>query len=314
MKKLFKILAVLFLILLISGFTIYFYIDQGEIPSYPIEKIDYQASVTPQAIERGKKLTMMLCTNCHTDPLTGELTGTRMLDAPVEFGQIYSTNITQDLQYGIGNWSDAELLFLLRTGIKKDGQYSPPYMAKLPTMADEDINAIIAFLKSNDPLVQPKAVPNQESTPGFLTKFLCKIAWKPFEMPTQAIPMPDTQNTLEYGKYLAHNLDCFSCHSADFKSNDFLNPEKSKGYFGGGNKTLNKNGEVILTTNLTPDHTHGIGKWTQDEFINSLKYGQKKEGGTVKYPMQPYPYLSDHEAASIYQYLKTIPALETKIE
>lgn len=311
MKKLLKILVTLLLvIIIIMGISAYFYIDYSDIPSYAIDKPDYQAVITPQSIERGKKLTLMLCANCHTDPQTGNLTGTKMLDAPEEFGHIYSPNITQDRQYGIGDWSDAELLVLLRTGIKKDGQYTPPYMAKLPTMADEDINAIISFLKSDDPLVQAKAVADQESEPGFLTKFLCKVAWKPFDLPNQPIPMPDTNNTIEYGKYLAHNLDCFSCHSADFKTNDYLNPEKSPGYFGGGNKTLNKKGEMILTTNLTPDNDHGIGNWTQMDFIKALKYGIKKEGGSVKYPMMPYPYLTDYEASAIYQYLKTIPALK----
>lgn len=310
MKKLFKILAILLLLFIITAISAYIYIDQSEIPSYRVEKPDYQAVMNPKSIERGKNLALMLCANCHTNPQTGQLTGTKMLDAPVEFGHIYAPNITQDREHGIGTWSDAELLVLLRTGIKKDGQYAPPYMAKLPTMADEDINAIISFLKSNDPLVQAKAVPDQESEPGFLTKFLCKIAWKPFDMPQHPIPMPDTNNAIEYGKYLAHNLDCFSCHSADFKTNNYLNPEKSPGYFGGGNQTLNKKGELILTSNLTPDNDHGIGLWTQKEFIESLKYGIKKEGGSIKYPMMPYPYLTDYEASAIYQYLKTIPALK----
>lgn len=66
-------------------------------------------------------------------------------------GKIYSQNITQDSTYGIGNWTDAELLYLLRTGIKKDGQYIPPYMAKLTVTSDQDINAIISFLRSDDP-------------------------------------------------------------------------------------------------------------------------------------------------------------------
>ena len=100
-------------------------------------------------------------------------------------------------------------------------------MAKLPHMADDDINAIISFLRSDDPLVAADPIPDQPSQPSFLTKLLCQVVMKPFPMPTEKIAMHDTTNVIELGEYLAHNLDCFSCHSADFKTNDFLHPEKT---------------------------------------------------------------------------------------
>lgn len=237
-----------------------------------------------------------------------------MYDAPPEFGEIYSPNITQDKKHGIGEWTDAELLYLLRTGIKRDGKYAPPYMAKLPTMADEDINALIAFLRSDDPLVAANSTPDQPSQPSFLTKLLCKVAWKPFPMPTSPIELPDTTNTLALGKYLAHNLDCFSCHSADFKTNDFMNPEMSEGYFGGGNKTLNLEGQIILTSNLTPDSETGIGQWDEAAFIKAVKFGLKEGEHPLQYPMVPYAMLSNTEVSAIYQYLKTIPAIVNKVE
>ena len=65
------------------------------------------------------------------------------MDAPKEFGEIYAPNITKDTQYGIGGWTDAEIMYLLRTGIKRDGSYVPPYMAKLPMLSDEDMASII---------------------------------------------------------------------------------------------------------------------------------------------------------------------------
>ncbi|MBT8289485.1 MAG: cytochrome c, partial [Muriicola sp.] len=155
MKRILKYFGMTMGILILVLIAIGLYIGANDIPTYEIEKIEFSAVTTPEALERGKKLTTMLCANCHMDKSSGKLTGTRMLDAPPEFGEIYSQNITQDENVGIGSWTDAELLYLLRTGIKKDGQYSPPYMAKLPVMADEDLNAIIAFLRSDDPLVNP---------------------------------------------------------------------------------------------------------------------------------------------------------------
>lgn len=313
MRKALKILGFVLVIIVAVIATGFLTINSSEIPTYEVQKIDFQAVSTPESIERGKKLVSMLCASCHKNHETGKLTGTRMHDAPPEFGEIYTPNITQDKKYGIGDWTDGELLYLLRTGIKRDGQYAPPYMAKLPTMADEDLNAIISFLRSNDPLVSADPTPDQPSKPSFLTKLLCRIIMKPFPMPEQPIAMPDTLDKVALGRYLAHNLDCFSCHSADFKTNDFLKPEQSQGYFGGGNKPLNQEGQVMLTPNLTPDSETGIGNWTEQQFIQAVKYGLKEGEPALQYPMNPYAQLTDAEAGAIFYYLKTIPPIKNEV-
>ena len=314
MKKAFKIIGIglLIIIALIGlGAT---YINSNDLPSYEVQTIDFQADINPESVARGKKIVSMLCASCHMNREKGNLTGTQMLDAPSEFGVIYSQNITNDKTHGIGDWTDSEILYLLRTGIKRDGKYSPPYMAKLPHMADDDINAIISFLRSDDPLVAADPIPDQPSQPSFLTKLLCQVVMKPFPMPTEKIAMPDTTNVIELGEYLAHNLDCFSCHSADFKTNDFLHPEKSPGYFGGGNKPLNLEGKIVLTPNLTPDPETGIGKMTEEQFIRAVRYGLKSGEASLQYPMLPYPALTDLEASAIFKYLKTIPPIKNKVE
>jgi len=314
MKKVLKITGVgLGVIVLLIGIVLLF-IGASDIPSYEMEKIDFKVNSSPEAIARGEKLALMLCASCHLNPKTNKLTGHKMMDAPPEFGEIYSQNITQDKTYGIGDWTDGELVYLFRTGIKRDGQYSPPYMAKLPHMADEDINAIIAFLRSDHPMVAADPTPDTPTEPSLLTKILCRVAFKPLPMPTAAIPLPNENQTLELGKYLAHNLDCFSCHSADFKTNDFLNPELSVGYFAGGNKPLDMQGRVMLTSNLTPDKETGIGNWTKEDFIRAVKYGQKKGEKALTYPMLPYPQLTDAEAGAIYEYLQSIPPIKNKVE
>lgn len=314
MKKTLKIVGIILSVVIIIGVVGAIYVNSKGIPSYPVEKVDYKIYSTPSGIKRGKKLAMMLCVNCHTDPKTGKLTGTQMLDAPKEFGKIFSANITQDKTHGIGDWTDAELMYLLRTGIKRDGKYAPPYMPKFPTMADEDLEAIIAFLKSDDPLVAADNTEDFPTEPSLLTKFLCMVAFKPLPMPQQEIILPDTTDKIALGKYLAHNLECFSCHSADFKTNNFLTPELSEGYFGGGNKPLNKKGEVMVTPNLTPDVETGIGSWSEAKFIKALKFGVKEGEEALRYPMVPYPHLSDVEAKAIYEYLKTIPPIQNKVE
>src|SRR6478735_5903691 len=102
------------------------------IPKYDPIHVDMKVEVTPERVERGRVWANALCAGCHLDATSGKLTGRKMVDAPPEFGPIYSRNITKDADHGIGKWTDGELVVLLRTGLKPDGQYIPPYMAKLP--------------------------------------------------------------------------------------------------------------------------------------------------------------------------------------
>jgi mono/diheme cytochrome c family protein len=314
MKKFLKIILILLGIVVSLAIIAFIFIEVRGIPSYEAKKIDYKVEVTPERIQRGKKIASMLCANCHMNPGTGALTGHKMLEAPKQFGEIYSQNITQDRQYGIGDWTDGELLYLLRTGIKRDGQYAPPWMAKLPHMSDEDIASVIAFLHSNDPMVLAAAVPDQRCEPSFLAKFLCLVAFKPLPFPDHKIEMPDTNNTVELGRYLVHNLDCYTCHSADFKTNDYLNPPLSAGYFAGGNKPLNKEGKPMVTPNLTPDKETGIGLWSEEKFVTALKTGIVEGQPALRYPMVPFVQLTDREAKAIYAYLQTVPPINHKVE
>lgn len=313
MKKVLKYigLAVAVLILVIAGWLLY--IASSDIPTYETQAVDFTLKSSPEAIERGAKLASMLCASCHLNAETGRLSGKHMLDAPKEFGEVYSQNITNDNNVGIGSWTDTELVYLFRTGIKRDGQYAPPYMPKLTEMADEDINAVVAFLRSDHPLVAADASPDKPCKPSFLTKLLSRIEWKPFPYPTKPIPMPDSTNSVQLGEYLAHNLDCFSCHSSDFKTNNFVEPRLSEGYFGGGNKPLDNEGRVMLTPNLTPDKETGIGNWSKLKFINAVRFGLVEGDRALLYPMLPYSHLSETEAGAIFDYLQTIPPIKNKV-
>src|SRR5439155_18277941 len=254
--------------------------------------------------------------HCHLDPNTGKLTGREMKEVP-QFGAIYSRNITQDPQYGIGKWTDGELVYLIRTGLKPDGTYLPPYMAKLTNISDEDLYSIIAFLHSDNPLVQPDKTVPPVTKPSFLTKFLCTIgAFKPFPYPTHTIMAPDSADKVKLGRYIAiGELECFSCHSRDFAKNDYLNPEKSKGFFGGGNELMAPDGDKIWSLNLTPDAETGIGNWSEEDFVKAIKtVVVPGNHASLRPPMTPFINLTDDEAKAIYAYLRTIPTIKNKVD
>ncbi|MBK9732668.1 MAG: cytochrome c [Chitinophagaceae bacterium] len=311
-----KIIGIILGMVVIILIAFALYIDFRGIPHYKAE--DPGITVPPDSAmqENGKRLASMLCQDCHYSAATDRFTGRNLTDAATaQFGTLYSQNITQDKDYGIGNWTDGQILWLLRTGILRNGRYAPPYMPKLPNMSDYDIKSIIVFLRSNDPWVAPAAVPDTQSTPSFLTKFLSVIAFKPLPYPTSPISGPDTTNAVALGKYIVTGmLDCYPCHSADFKTMNVAEPEKSKGFMGGGNMVgVNLEGQNMQSANLTPDLETGIGKWTEEQFVKCIRYGQKPDGTQLSYPMVPLPQLTDREARSIFAYLMQLPPIKNKV-
>lgn len=316
MKKVFRVLLIVVVVFVVLVGILASYIALRSIPKYDVEKIDVKVESTPARVERGTKLASMLCRNCHYNEATGKFTGKELKEAP-QFGTIHSANITQDPVAGIGKWSDGDIIYLIRTGIKPDGQYIPPYMPKLIHISDEDLYSIVAFLRSSNNWVQADNTRQPKSKPSFLTKFLVTIGKaKPFPYPKEKIADPDTTDLVKLGKYIScYELECFSCHSKDFAKNDFYTPEKSEGFFGGGNEMFNGEGKKLVTLNITMDENTGIGKWTEEQFIKAVKSGQVPDGGpALRYPMQPYSNLSDQEVKAIYAYLKTVPKLNHKVE
>jgi mono/diheme cytochrome c family protein len=314
MGRALKIIGVFFAVCatLIGGFLLYVAVDG--IPRYRVEKVDFHAEATPERIARGKKLVNLLCANCHLDPSTRQLTGKHMADAPEEFGVIYSPNITRHPTKGIGSWTDGELAYLLRTGVKRDGQYAPPWMVKLPHMSDEDLASIIAFLRSDDAMVAASdRDPPGVTRPSFLTKFLSHVAFRKLPYPKGPISAPPPSDRVAYGRYLVFGLDCYSCHSADFKTMNVAAPEKSKGYLGGGNPLLDLRREVIRSANLTPDDETGIGRWSEQDFRAALRTGFRPDRTPIRYPMAIIPDLTGEEAGAIYAYLRTVPPIRNAV-
>ncbi|MGV3530280.1 MAG: hypothetical protein ACO1OO_15365 [Flavisolibacter sp.] len=315
MRKFFRyLLFALGAIVVIVGGLASFVAVRG-IPNYTAQKIDLKVELNPESVERGRQLSRMLCNDCHYDQNTNKLTG-RPMEEISQFGKIYSRNITQDPENGIGKWTDGEIAYLLRTGVKPDGSFFP-VMAKLHKMSDKDLYSIIAYLRSDDPLVQADNTRQPQSSYSFLSKFLTNIkAIKPMPYPESGhVPDPDTTNAVKWGEYVALNrVECYTCHSKDFTTVDFIEPEKSEGYFGGGNKFEMPDGSVIHSLNLTMDEETGIGTWSEADFVKAVKTGILPTGPAVRPPMKPYADLTDGEAKAIYAYLKTLPKIHNKVD
>ena len=78
------------------------------------------------------------------------------------------------------------------------------------------------------------------------------------------------------GAYLARVGDCIACHTAGPQSPPFA-----------GGLPLNSPFGIIYSTNITPDPTNGIGRYTLDDFSRALRNGITKDGRRL-YPAMPY--------------------------
>ncbi|MCX6350727.1 MAG: c-type cytochrome, partial [Bacteroidetes bacterium] len=126
---------------------------------------------------------------------------------------------------------------------------------------------------------------------------------------------PAITDEVNYGKYLVQGVaQCFACHSASFEKMNEMEPAKSDGYMGGGNGVLDHDRKPVYSANITMDKETGIGKWTKEDFVKAVRMMQRPDGKNLRYPMEPYQQFSEAEVGCIYEYLKTVPTLNHKVD
>lgn len=136
------------------------------------------------AVARGKYLVVLGgCNDCHTPGyFFGKPDDKRHLGgSEVGFelpglGVFHGPNLTPDKETGLGNWSSAEIVSALQTGVRPDKRILAPIMPwkALAQLTKDDALAIAAYLKSI-PAVKNKVPgpfgPTQKPT-GFVMKIV----------------------------------------------------------------------------------------------------------------------------------------------
>jgi mono/diheme cytochrome c family protein len=100
-------------------------------------------------------------------------------------------------------------------------------------------------------------------------------------------------DVVKRGEYLARAADCLVCHTQP----------GSPAYAGGLEIPLPFG--TLYTTNITPDKETGIGDYSDQDFLNAVQRGIRKDG-TRLYPAMPYPsytFMTDADALAIKAYL-----------
>lgn len=97
---------------------------------------------------------------------------------------------------------------------------------------------------------------------------------------------------------------------------DLIGPDKWLGLFTRDQTAWAGPWGVVFAANLTPDPRTGIGNWTEDEFIKTMRTGKHKGLGRDILPPMPwedYAELSEEDLKAIFAYLKTLKPIKNAV-
>lgn len=73
---------------------------------------------------------------------------------------------------------------------------------------------------------------------------------------------------------------------------------------------------VSYARNLTPDKETGLGDWTEQNFIDTLRTGKRMGKGRMLLPPMPWQVISkltDEDLKAVFAYLQSIPAIKNAV-
>ena len=251
------------------------------------------------------------CLGCHTDVKNNgaPLAGGRALGTP--FGTFYGPNITPDMQYGLGRWSEADFVRAMRHGERPDGANLFPVFpyTSFTKISDADLKDLWAYLRT----VTPVAKPSREHDVSFPFSVRAGMTvWKWINF-TPGVFEPDRARSAEVnrGAYLVQALaHCGECHTP---RNIMGGLETSKAYSGTPN---GPEGERV--PNITPHPDSGIGKWSPGDLTDLIKQGMTPDGDFVGGSMAEVvrnttSKLTDDDLRAVVAYLKALPPIDNKV-
>lgn len=212
-------------------------------------------------------------------------------------GVLFTANLTPDPETGIGKWTDEELKTSIRTGASRAGRLQHAIMPyrTYNNMAESDINAIVAYLRS---------VPAVKNT---LPANTVQVEGKPLAV-RPGLTAPASTDTSARGKYLMTAvLNCSGCHTQTDKTTGKPMAEKA---FAGAQPFEGTWG-IVYSANLTP-HETGLASWSDADIRRVLSSGVRRDGRRLVLMIwQDVANLNDDDAKAVVNYLrKDIAAVE----
>jgi nicotinate dehydrogenase subunit B len=227
-------------------------------------------------IARGQQLAALGdCAVCHTSANGVLNAGGRPIETP--FGTIYSTNITSDVETGIGAWSYPAFERAMREGIHRDGRHLYPVFpyTHFAKATDADLQALYAYLMAQAP-VRAEAPKNALAFPFNLRPLMA--GWNALFHQASAFQADATKSEMwNRGAYLVESLGhCSACHSP----RNALGAEMQHAYLAGGRA---EGWEAPPLTSLSQAPI----PWSEDELYAYLRSGESRFHGVAAGPMAP---------------------------
>ncbi|WP_240933000.1 c-type cytochrome [Diaphorobacter sp. HDW4B] len=128
---------------------------------------------------------------------------------------------------------------------------------------------------------------------------------KPSAEQLSALPK-ETAQFIEKGRMVALASDCAGCHTAPGGGKPLA-----------GNYVMQTPLGAIVSTNITPSKTHGIGHYSEEDLSRAVREGKRKDGAHL-YPAMPYDsytQMTDEDLHALYVYLmQGVPAVDQAVQ
>ena len=287
---------------------------------YDLPEETVSISMDAQSIERGRHIFQFRgCEACHSEggyidvPASDQaldshlslpsrkvphMEGNIYLDDPA-IGRVVASNLTSG-RGGVGSgYTDQDWLHAIRHGVRPDGT---PLLFMPSTefyyLSDEDIGAVIAYIKSAPP-VDHELPPSALSWTGQAVMTLVpSITFIPAELIPHEAPRPVAPQagvTPEYGEYLTHS--CKVCHGQTMS----------------GGRIPGFPSSWPPAPNLTFGDGSALPTWNEEGFITTIRTGITPEGIKLRAEYMPwgsYKFMSDNEMKAVWVYLRSLPKIE----
>ena len=261
-------------------------------------------------IARGDYLVngIMTCNHCHTpkDKAGNPMMERRFSGGVQRFDEVpfaaTGSNISADVETGLGQWSDADVKRALTDGVRPDGSrlaFVMPYPL-YKVLTPRDLDAVVTYLRTVSPIT------NKVPPPDYKTE---QVA---YTYPGADKPMSeaDLRDPLKRGQYLANLGHCMQCHAERNKADV---PNYATGA-GKGGRVFKTPAGFARAPNITSHPTRGLGAWSDDEIRRALTEGVSRNGRPLAITMATYAQylkrLTDEDMKALMAWLRTLPPLD----
>jgi mono/diheme cytochrome c family protein len=291
LKKIFKVIGIVLaiVVLVAVGFYIkvYFSTESRMNKHYAVspQQLSFDPNDSTLLAEGQRLITTKGCDDCHGQDLGGKV----FIDDPA-LGFLVARNLTKGKGGLPSDYNTTDWLLALKHGIRKNGKpllFMPSHEYTLLT--EQDMSSIIAYC-SQLPNIDRELPASAIGPVGRILTDIGKLPLLPVEMIDHdrvLVKQVKAEVSIEYGQYLS--IACQGCHRPNMKGGEPVAP----GF------------PVVADISATGNP----GKWTDEQFMSTLRTGTTPEGKTLKPTEMPWTMTkaySDTELKALHLYLKSM--------